>query len=133
MISKLYFTLFTFIFSLLAGVQKVLGEGLIRSESSPGGITKQDDFKLPNPLGTIETISDLITKILDIVVQIGLPVIALAIVYSGFLFLKARGNDAELTKAKETLWWTVIGAAVILGAFVIQITIEGTITELGKN
>lgn len=88
--------------------------------------------ELPNPLGSIETISALIGKILDIVVQIGLPAIALAIVYTGFLFVKARGNETELTQAKTTLFWTVIGAAVILGAFVIQTAIQGTVTELGR-
>ena len=87
---------------------------------------------ITNPLGGIKKISDLVTKILEIVVQIGLPLIALAIVYTGVLFVNARGNESELTQAKTTLFWTVIGAAVILGAFVIQVTIEGTITELGK-
>ncbi len=87
---------------------------------------------ITNPLGgSVNTINALITKILEIVIQIGLPVIALSIVYTGFLFIKARGNEGELTKAKETLLWTVIGAGVILGAFVIQKAICGTIEGLG--
>lgn len=88
-------------------------------------------IELPNPLGDTKSITALIGKILDIVIQIGLPAIALAIVYTGFLFVKARGNETELTQAKTTLFWTVIGAAVILGAFVIQTAICGTITNLG--
>lgn len=88
---------------------------------------------LPNPLGDTDTIGKLVTAILNIVVQIGLPLIALAIVYTGFLFIKARGNETQLTEAKKTLLWTVIGAGVILGAFVIQLAIEGTITELRRT
>ncbi len=104
-------------------IQKVLAVG--EGGETPGAIT--------NPLGDIDKISKLITKILEIVVQIGLPLIALAIVYTGFLFIKAQGNETQLTEAKKTLLWTVIGAGVILGAFVIQLAIEGTITELGRT
>ncbi|HEY4524404.1 MAG TPA: hypothetical protein VJL36_01435 [Candidatus Paceibacterota bacterium] len=130
MISKVYFTLFAFSFSLFGWIQKVWAQGTIGTQP-PGGSIDTGGV-ITNPLGSITDISALITKILEIVVQIGLPVIALAIVYTGFLFVKARGNESELTQAKTTLFWTVIGAAVILGAFVIQVTIQGTITELGK-
>lgn len=86
---------------------------------------------LQNPLGDTDTIEKLITAILNIVVQIGLPAIALAIVYTGFLFVAASGNETKLAEAKKTLLWTVIGAGVILGAFVIKTAICGTITNLG--
>ena len=104
-------------------IKKVFGAG---EGGGTGGSIK-------NPLGNIDTVSELITVILNIVVQIGLPVIALAIVYTGFLFIKARGNEGELTQAKTTLFWTVIGAAVILGAVVIRTAICGTIEGLGGD
>ncbi|MEK7585032.1 MAG: pilin [Patescibacteria group bacterium] len=95
------------------------------------GFSGGPDSPITNPLGNVNDINTLITKLLEIVIQIGLPVIALAIVYTGFLFIKARGNDGEISKAKDTLLWVVIGAAVILGAFVIQTAICGTIEGLG--
>ncbi|MEK7208692.1 MAG: hypothetical protein AAB677_00335 [Patescibacteria group bacterium] len=130
MIYKIYFTLFAFLFSFFGKVQRVWaqpdGTGRVGGPDGTGRVGGSID----NPLGGITDIGALITKILEIVVQIGLPVIALAIVYTGFLFVKARGNESELTQAKTTLFWTVIGAAVILGAFVIQTTIQGTIDSL---
>lgn len=127
-----YFTLFVFSFAFLA-IRKVLAQGGFGGEQRvPGFGGEQVSVGLENPLGKIETINALVGKILDIVIQIGLPLVALAIVYTGFLFVKARGNESELVEAKKTLLWTVIGAAVILGAFVIQTAISGTITELKK-
>jgi len=111
-------------------MQKVLAQ--IDFDQGSPGVTIDQGGPISNPLGSIESISALVTKILDIVVQIGLPAIALAIVYTGFLFVAARGNDTKLTQAKTTLLWTVIGAAVILGVFVIQTVIEGTVTELRR-
>ncbi|MBI2100669.1 MAG: hypothetical protein HYT47_01450 [Candidatus Vogelbacteria bacterium] len=112
-------------------IEKVLAQ-FTDDQGQPGFSGNQGD-PISNPLGSINSISALITKILEIVVQIGLPAIALAIVYTGFLFVKARGNETELTQAKTTLFWTVIGAAVILGAFVIKTAICGTVTNLGGN
>ncbi|HEY4476389.1 MAG TPA: hypothetical protein VJB69_00135 [Candidatus Paceibacterota bacterium] len=84
---------------------------------------------ITNPLRA-KSIVALLTALLDVIVQVGIPVIALAIVYSGFLFVKAQGNESQLSEAKQTLYWTVIGAAIVLGAFVISGVIQSTIVEL---
>lgn len=90
---------------------------------SPGGV-------ITNPLSNINSVNELILKILEVVVKIGLPVIALSIIYVGFLFIKARGNDGELKTAKTAFLWVIIGAAIVLGAQVIAIAIQGTINSL---
>jgi len=84
-----------------------------------------------NPLGAeTDTIPKLVTKILELVVQIGLPIIVLAIIYAGFLYVKARGNETEVTEAHRTIYYTIIGAAIVLGAAVISAAIKGTIDSL---
>mgnify|MGYP001611480126 CR=1 FL=1 len=95
--------------------------------ATSGGGTPSPEIE--NPLKS-ETILDLLNTLLGVVVQVGIPLIALAIVYSGFLFVKAQGNESQLSEAKKTLYWTVIGAAIVLGAFVISGVIETTITGL---
>ena len=69
--------------------------------------------EITNPLKA-KSIILLLNELLNIVYQIGLPVIAVFIVYSGFLFVKAQGNESQLSEAKKTFYWTVIGAAVVL-------------------
>ncbi len=84
---------------------------------------------LQNPL-KYNNVSELIEAISNIVVQIGVPVVAVMIIYSGFLFVSARGNEDKLTKAKQAFLWTIIGAAIVLGAFVISRAIRATIDQL---
>ena len=89
-----------------------------------------NDAVLENPLGDTDTIPLFIEKLLGLVMKIGVPIVALFIIYSGFLFVLARGKPAELTHAKETFLYTVLGAAILLGAWVLAQAINGTIEAL---
>lgn len=85
--------------------------------------------KLDNPI-TVNSFPDFIALLLKIAVQIGFPVAVLFIIYSGFLFVKAQGNEKELETAKKALTWTIIGTAVLLGASVLSYAIQNTINQL---
>lgn len=90
------------------------------------------DVTIDNPLKTdIDTLPEFIEEVLRIVLKIGIPIITLFIIYAGLLFVMAAGNPEKLKKAKETLLWTLVGAAVLLGAWVIAEAIQGTLTQLG--
>ncbi|MDD5721482.1 MAG: TrbC/VirB2 family protein [Candidatus Pacebacteria bacterium] len=87
--------------------------------------------KIVDPLGgKFPLISDLIQAILQGVIKIGMPIVALAIIYCGFLFVKAQGKPTELTKAKDALLYTLIGAAILLGAWAIAKMISATVLAL---
>ncbi|MFC1614970.1 pilin [Patescibacteria group bacterium] len=85
---------------------------------------------LENPLGSTTTIYVFLEKVLAVVAQIGFPVVVLAIVYSGFLYVKAQGDPGGLEEAKTALTWSIVGGAIILGAWVIAEAIGGTISTL---
>ena len=76
------------------------------------------------------TLHGLINSIVTALLNFGAVVAVVAMIYSGFLFVKARGNPEELETAKKTFLYTVIGIAVLLGARVISQIIENTITQL---
>ena len=88
--------------------------------------------QIVNPLSNVTSIPELIKTVLEGVIKIGMPVIVLAIIYCGFLFVAARGNPESIKKAKSALLYTLIGAAVLLGSWGIAQLITTTITELGK-
>jgi len=85
---------------------------------------------LQNPLPSITDLSAFVKTILDIVLTIGIPIIALAIIYSGFLFVQARGKPEEITKAKQALVYTLIGAAILLGSWILAQAIGDTVGQL---
>ncbi|MBI5045461.1 MAG: hypothetical protein HZC14_00390 [Candidatus Niyogibacteria bacterium] len=84
---------------------------------------------LANPL-QINSISELVNKVANIVMAIGIPVAAVFIIYAGFLFVTAQGSEEQIKKAKTTLYWTIIGTALLVGAKVIATALETTIKNL---
>lgn len=88
------------------------------------------NYGIGNPV-RFDTIPQLINAILEIVYKIGLPVVVLYFLYAGWLYVSARGNPAKIKTAHEAFLYTVVGAALILGAFVISRLIIGTINSLG--
>ena len=88
-----------------------------------------DSAKIVNPISST-TLEGLIKTILEGVLKIGIPVIALAIIYCGFLFVAARGVPEKIGKAKESLIYTLIGAAILLGAWALALLIKNTVVAL---
>ena len=88
-----------------------------------------NSIKIKNPI-KINSIVEFLKEILKAVIKIGIPLIVLAIIYSGFLFVTAMGNPEKLTKAKDALLWSLVGAAVLLGAWAIAELIFTTIPKL---
>ncbi|MBI2120510.1 MAG: hypothetical protein HYT94_02710 [Parcubacteria group bacterium] len=85
--------------------------------------------QLENP-AKAATLQDFIHDILAIIVKIGIPVATVFIIWSGFLFLTAQGDEKQLTTAKHAFVWSCIGTGVLLGAWVLATAIKGTIDLL---
>ncbi|GMQ95413.1 MAG: hypothetical protein BMS9Abin13_526 [Patescibacteria group bacterium] len=85
---------------------------------------------LENPLVSIGSFGDFVAAILGIVVKIGVPIAAIFIIYSGFLFVTAGGSEEKLTKAKTSFLWAVVGTGILLGAWVLAQAIGTTIESL---
>ena len=85
---------------------------------------------LESPLKNIGGIEVLIEKILNALVLILLPIAAVFIIYAGFLYVKAQGNSEALKKAHQALLWTLVGTAVILGAWLLAQIIGATIEQI---
>lgn len=97
--------------------------------ADPAGVNL--DVRIKNPLNSsINTLPKFIEEVLNIALMVGVPIITLAIIYSGFLFVMARGNSEKLGEAKNTLMYTLIGAALLLGSWVIAQAIQGTIADI---
>lgn len=89
---------------------------------------------IQNPLGSNNTsVQDVLIKVMNLVATVGAVVVVFFIIYSGFKFVTARGNESELTKAKDIFFATIIGGAILLGADVIANVVVNTVqTTIGK-
>lgn len=118
--------------------------GLPSDTGNSGGLPTQTNQQPQQSSGTYHldspikdkntTLTSFIGDILDkIVLPIGAVVVVIFIIYSGFLFVVAQGNESKLEKAKTTLLWTIIGAAVLLGSWAIAQVVQSTINELRSS
>ncbi len=84
-----------------------------------------------NPLKA-DSMEDLLKLIIDAAIVILMPLVILAIIYSGFMFLLAQGNEEKLKKAKLNFVWVFIGVAVLLGAKIISAVLQSTAEKIIK-
>ncbi len=94
-----------------------------------GGSGSGSSINIVNPLQST-TILEFLGKIIDVLLIFALPIIVFFIIYAGFKFVTARGNESEITTAKTALTWAVVGGVIILGAKLIITVIQGTISVL---
>lgn len=117
---------------------------VLAADNGKGGSTNNgsggssDNGKGGNSQGIVDPLngnSDLpgfLAKILHIIVILGAIVVVFYIIYAGLQYVLARGDEAAIKKAHQTLTWTVIGAAILLGAEVISKVIQTTVQQLAQ-
>ena len=93
--------------------------------------TAEAQQTLQNPLNSnFSSVPAFIAGALKALALIALPIITLFFVISGFLFVTAQGNEQQLAKAKKNFFYVVIGALLILGAWIIATLIAGTVNQI---
>lgn len=99
---------------------------LVRAEGVGGGNDDCQAGQLCNPL-KFSTITDFLIAIIDVLLIFALPLIILAIMYAGFMFVTAQGDTSKISKARAALTWAVVGGVIALSAKLIISVLQGTI------
>ncbi len=94
--------------------------------TNPGPSSSQGTRSILNPLSS-QTIPEFLYKILDVLLTFAIPIIVLYIMYAGYLFVTAAGNEGQISTAKNALLWAVVGGVIVLGAKLIVSVIQGTV------
>jgi len=89
-------------------VEKVLAQQGVVGGGSPSTI-------LENPLGS-QTFIGIINNILNYLIYISVPILALMILIGGFQILGAKDDASKVQSGKNTIKYAVIGFVVILCA-----------------
>ena len=123
----------TFLYALSLfglGASRVHAQTVEAPFEPPADSSASGSGGLVNPLNNIDSLPDLLTAILDAVVQLGAIILVIAIVYVGFKFVVAQGNEERIKEARGALVWTVIGGLILLGAQAISLVIQQTVSAL---
>lgn len=83
-----------------------------------------------NPIQA-DTLDGFLLQLLDVVILIGAIVVVFFLILAGFKYVTARGDEKQISSAHQTLTWTIVGGAIVLGARVLASAIQATVNELG--
>jgi Type IV secretion system pilin len=101
------------------------------SPSSGGGTTAGGGSNvLQNPLKGINSVTDLLKAVIDIVLVFAVPIIVFFIIYAGFMYVTAQGSPEKIKRATSAFTWAIIGGVLILGAWALIAVIQGTVNAL---
>lgn len=121
----IFITVFSFILLPLAGTLVLAQGGNDALPTQPG----KEPLELKNPIKA-DNLIELLNLVVDAAMYVLIPLIVLAIIYTGFLFIKARGEPKAITDAKQMFMYVIIGAAIILASKLIIALVTNTITSL---
>lgn len=99
------------------------------SNSNTGVDAPGSGITLNNPLKSTDLVSFL-NDILSAVMIFAVPLIVFMIIYAGFTYVMAQGNESQVGKAHKALLYAVIGGVLILGAQALLTVIQGTVDAL---
>ncbi|GEM_PF-4661418 len=86
-------------------------------------------ISLPNPLGAIKTIPELIGRLVDWLIFIAsIAVLPAMIIWGAYQLLTAGGNSDAVTSARHTITWAVVGYALLLISKGIEFIIRDVLT-----
>ena len=69
----------------------------------------------------------LLVSILEFLIVIATPIVVLFIIYSGFMYVTARGNAQQVGQATRSLTYAIIGGVLIIGAVAISVVIKNLV------
>lgn len=110
-------------------ILSILFSGSFVAAQSGGSTAPLVSAQLENPI-KYDNFSDFVTAVLQTAVEILMPFVVLAFIWSGFLFVRAQGKPAELETAKSAIYWSIIGAFILMGAWGFSQIIGTTVTTL---
>jgi hypothetical protein len=86
-------------------------------------------LEIPNPLGPGgKDIPTLIDKIATWLLEIGATIAVIIVLYAAVLFMTSGGNQARVTMARQTLWYAIIGLAILLLAKGVTLFIQNVLS-----
>jgi hypothetical protein len=78
----------------------------------------------------VETLPQLLNFLLDLLVRVSIPIITVAIIWTGFVYATSKGDPTKLKKAHAMALYIVLGAGLVFLSKGLQLAIQSTIDTL---
>lgn len=117
---------------LLYRIKYLIIPALLFLAALPAGAACDPAKELCNPLQA-NTFAELVKSLANALVVVAIPFVVIFLIWSGFLFVSARGNEKQLETAKKTFYWTILGAAVVVGAYALASAVVHFACSLGGS
>jgi cbb3-type cytochrome oxidase subunit 3 len=102
----------------LEGLNQTAAEGYLGDSSQTGGLDAKVITNIPTTIGKVVGAGLAFIGIIFFVLMI----------YGGFTWMMAKGNEQEVAKAKNLIYSAVIGLIIVLAAYAITVYIGGQLT-----
>ena len=103
---KIYYPVFLF---FVYSVNESLAQGGTGGSSGGTG-----PITIKNPLGDDASFLGIINKVIDYLIYISVPILALMILVGGFQILTARDDAEKVKSGRNTIMWAVVGFLIVL-------------------
>lgn len=105
--------------------------GLLSMPLALQGVTSSGGNTINNPLDNDDLIA-FINSVIEAALMIGAVVAVMAVIFAGFMFVTAQGDEEKISTAKRTLLYAAIGIAILLGARLISDVITETVKSVDE-
>jgi len=112
----------------VSGADKAL-DGLKKSASQ--GYTGKVDGDI-KATGIMTSLPGAIGKVVGVILSLVGVAFLILMIYGGFIWMLARGNDQEVVKAKDLIQSAIIGLVIVLAAYAITAYIGSNLFKADK-
>ena len=122
-----YFVLSIMAVALLMPVQMSMAKGNL--DSALSGLKTTGDIAVGVET-TQSSLSDIIGGVIKTALGLVGTIFLVLIIYGGFLWMTARGEEEQVKKAQKIVVQTVIGLVLVLSAYAITLLVTGQVGAL---
>ncbi len=95
----------------------------------PNVLNQDEAFIKETGLGTKVSLGDVVSRVIKVLLSFLGVLFFILLIYAGFTWMTAAGNEEKITKAKKTMAAAVIGVAIILVAYAITVFVINSLLE----
>jgi len=94
---------------------------------APQALAAVGGIELENPI-QVDSIQELVNGVIDWVIIFGMALAPLMIIIAAYYFITAMGDPAKIKKARDIIFWTIVGIVIILLSKGIILIIQNILT-----